>query len=133
MKLQQGFWPLSINARATCILGLTGLTLFWLFLAISQVLSLADNTEPIQWAGLRLALIAFVGLWLPAGLAGQGRWTLLPTVFLLSLTIYCGFEIYPTSDVWRYPIRLAMQLLQAGILLLWAVHCARQRVATPSE
>lgn len=87
--------------------------------------TLADNTEPIQWAGLRLALIAFIGIWLPAGLAGQARWTLLPTALLLGLTIYCGIELYPRSEVWRYPVRLAMHVLQSGVLLLWAGHCLK--------
>lgn len=118
---------MSINTRALCILSLAWLTIFWLLFIAEQYLSLADNSEPTKLAGLRLALIAFIGLWLPAGLAGQARWTLLPTALLLALTIYCGLELYPTSEIWLYPIRLTMHLLQGGILLCWALHCLERR------
>ena len=127
--------PLSINTRAVLIFALTGLALGWMFFFLWQFpwivpadSNLAPGEEQIAKAGGILFVIAFISIWLPAGLACRGRWSLLATGLLLALTIYFGLALYPSAEVWLYPVRLAMHLLQCGILTCWAVNCFRQRL-----
>lgn len=129
--------PLAINTRAVLIFALTALALGWIFFFLWQFpwivpadSNLGSVEKPIAFAGGTLFVIALLSICLIAGLAGAGRWSLWPTILLLALSVFFGLALYPSAEVWHYPVRLAMHVLQCGILVCWAVNCWKQQ--TPS-
>ncbi len=131
---------LSINTRVVLIFALTGLAIGWIFFVLWQFpwivpadSNLGTGEEQIAYAGGMLFVIAVFSICLPAGLAGKGRGSLLATGLLLGLSVYFGLALYPSAEVWHYPVRLAMHGLQCGILGCWGVNCWRQQTQRARE
>jgi hypothetical protein len=130
-KLQK----LSLNARAVLIVALTGLTISWFIFFIVQLPWIVPADSDFGSAQLKIAaaggilfFVCFAAIWLLAGVAGENESSLILTSFLLILSLGCGLNLYPTSEIWNYPYRFSMLVLQCGILIVWAWHCRRRHV-----
>lgn len=117
---------LSINARASCIFLLTGLAIYWLIFALSQVMLIvpADNLgvdDRPQPAAFMFLLTMFC-IMQTAGMIGQSQSQANLPIVMVILCLVFGIALYPSYAVWDHPMRLGMHLIELCILCFLAAH-----------